>query len=72
MPSQKRSDRPRLMKIKSMIQFLALAFLLPGTIFIKGLGVTPGQDGGIMRGMFNMMFWGVVVVFFAIIFTLKT
>ncbi len=72
MPRQKLSASPCLKKIAFMIKFLAAAFLFPGTVLINALGVTPEQDGGIMRSMFNMIFWSVIVVYFALIFTLKT
>ena len=49
-----------------MLKFLTALFLLPGTLMIYAIGISSEQDGGILRGMVNMIFWGIIIVFVAI------
>ena len=50
------------------LRFLTKIFLLPGTLVISSLNVTVENDGGILRSLINMIFWGVVVVMGALPF----
>ncbi len=45
-----------------LLEGLLKLFLLPGTIVIKKLGISIEEDGGIMRSLINMIFWGILGV----------
>ena len=49
-----------------MLKFLTALFLFPGTAIIRVIGITEEQDGGILRGMVNMIIWGIVIVVVAL------
>ena len=36
-------------------------FLFPGNLVIRAIGITPEQDGGIVRSTVNMIVWGLVM-----------
>lgn len=36
-------------------------FLFPGNLVIRSIGITPEQDGGIVRSTVNMIVWGLVM-----------
>jgi len=44
---------------------LGTLFLLPGTLLLKSLNISPEQDGGVFRSLINMIFWGFIGVMFA-------
>lgn len=44
------------------LKFLGMVFLLPGTLTINAIGISVDEDGGILRSLINMLFWGVIAV----------
>mgnify|MGYP000380316733 CR=1 FL=1 len=50
-----------------ILNAITALFLLPGTLVLKAVGITIEEDGGILRSLVNMLFWGVVAVFIVII-----
>lgn len=48
------------------LNFIAQLFLLPGTLALGVLNIEVEQDGGVFRSLINMIFWGVVIVLFAL------
>ena len=55
-----------------MIKFLSALFLFPGTLLINAIGISAEEDGGILRGMTNMIFWGIFIVIAALGIAIKT
>lgn len=49
-----------------MLKFLSAIFLFPGTLLINAIGISATEDGGILRGMTNMIFWGILIVIVAL------
>jgi len=47
---------------------LGKLFLLPGTIVLGRMDISPENDGGIFRSFINMIFWGIVAFFAALPF----
>lgn len=43
------------------LKALLFLFLLPGDLVINRIGITPEQDGGIIRSTVNMIFWGLLI-----------
>ena len=50
-----------------ILNAITALFILPGTLVLKAVGITIEEDGGILRSLVNMLFWGVVAVFMVII-----
>ena len=55
----------------AILRVLANIFLLPGTLVLKSLNVSPEADGGILRSFINMIFWGFGAVIVYIPFMLS-
>lgn len=52
----------------SILKLILAGFLLPGTLFIKRMGISIEEDGGVMRSFVNMCFWGVILLWIALEF----
>ncbi len=48
--------------IMFILEGILKVFLFPGSLVIKKLGITIEEDGGIMRSLINMIFWGILGV----------
>ncbi len=44
-----------------LLRGLLALFLLPGTLVINRIGINVEEDGGILRSIINMIFWGVLI-----------
>jgi len=44
-----------------LLRGLLTLFLLPGTLVINRIGINIEEDGGILRSLINMIFWGVLI-----------
>jgi len=44
-----------------LLRGLLALFLLPGTLVINRIGIDVEEDGGILRSIINMIFWGILV-----------
>ena len=53
------------------LNIIAQLFLLPGTLVLGMLNIDIEQDGGVFRSLINMIFWGVVIVLFALPIIIK-
>lgn len=49
----------------AFFKLLAAIFLFPGNFVLNRLNVSIEQDEGMFRSMINMLFWGLIVVIFA-------
>ena len=47
-----------------VLKALVSILLLPGNLVLAKLKVSQSEDGGILRSMINMLFWGTVSVAF--------
>ena len=56
----------------ALLKGLAFLFLLPGTLALGALNISVEADSGMFRSLINMLFWGFVVVLFAIAYMLKS
>ena len=50
----------------SVLKLILNAFLLPGTLFLKRMGISIEEDGGVMRSFINMCFWGIILLWIAL------
>ncbi|WP_282610493.1 hypothetical protein [Pelagibius sp. Alg239-R121] len=50
----------------SVFRWILIAFLMPGDLVIKRVGISIEEDGGILRSFVNMCFWGLVTVLVAL------
>ena len=52
----------------SILKLLETAFLWPGDVVRRWLGITIEEDGGLIRSFVNMVVWGTIVVLIALRF----
>lgn len=54
----------------TFLRILAAIFLFPGNVLLSALNISVSDDGGILRSLVNMIFWGFigVVIGLAIMF----
>lgn len=55
----------------TFLKLIGRLFLLPGTIAINTIGITVEEDGGILRSLINMIFWGFICVLFVLPIIIK-
>ena len=48
-----------------LLEWLLKIFLFPGTVVLNKLGISVEEDGGILRSLVNMIFWGIIGVVWA-------
>lgn len=51
-----------------ILKLILDGFFLPGTLFLKRMGISIEEDGGVMRSFVNMCFWGVIALWIALKF----
>ncbi len=49
-----------------VLRFIAALLLLPGNVFNGKIGLSE-EDCGVFRSMFNMLFWGLIVVIIVLV-----
>ncbi len=54
-----------------ILKALLALFLLPGTLVLNAINITVEDDGGILRSLINMLFWGFVAVIVTLPFVIK-
>ncbi len=57
--------------IMPVLKALLALFLLPGTLLLNAINITVEDDGGILRSLINMLFWGFVAVIVTLPFVIK-
>ncbi len=53
------------------LNVLVKLFLLPGSLVVRALGLSLEEDGGILRSLINMLFWGALLTPLILIIALK-
>jgi hypothetical protein len=54
----------------AFLKMLTSLFLLPGTLVLSALNISIENDGGVLRSLINMLFWGFICVMAALPFAL--